>query len=86
MKVSLIKNTTNYNYYKTANYAPKISSLPFDSISFGVNRKERNYETVLTNIPKLPCACCGKIVIPENIFEKPLVNNYDVSAIEVLKA
>lgn len=85
MKISIINNTPTF--YKHRLQASKTSNtmLQFDTVSFGVSRKQRNYETVLTNIPKLPCACCGKVVIPENVFEKPLLKNYNIPATEVLK-
>ena len=63
----------------------KLQPLNADTVTFGVSRKEKNYETAMTNIPQLPCACCGKIMIPENVFERPIVKNYDISATEILK-
>lgn len=69
----------------TAVFSKKLRPLKYDTVSFGAGRKERNYETVLTNIPLLPCACCGRIVIPENVFDRPLLKNYDVPAYDVLR-
>ncbi len=87
MKIILTRNINYYTpYIKHTSHGVLLQPLKADTVSFSANRKERNYETALTNIPKLPCPCCGKIMIPENVFERPLVKNYDVSAVEVLRA
>ena len=62
----------------------RIAHEECDSVNFKATRKERNYETVLTNIPKLPCACCGTIMIPEKSFEKDFVKNYNAPASDIL--
>lgn len=86
MKITLHTNIP-ITKYKLKNDRGVIFSVPVrDTVSFKATRKERNYETALTNIPRLPCACCGKIMIPENVFERPLVKNYDIPAAPVLKA
>lgn len=56
-----------------------------DSVSFKARRKDKNYETVLTNIPKLPCACCGITMLPEKSFEKDLIKDCNRPGYEVLK-
>ena len=74
------------NVFNTKKNEKSGQTLPVqDSVSFGAKRKERNYETILTNIPKLPCACCGTIMIPEKSFEKEFVKDYDAPGGEILK-
>ena len=86
MKINLSTGINSYfPQIKPHKQQLKLQPLNADTVTFGASRKEKNYETAMTNIPQLPCACCGKIMIPENVFERPIVKNYDISATEILK-
>lgn len=56
-----------------------------DTVSFGVSRLDRNYETVFTNIPHNICARCGNEMVSENFFNKEYFKDYEIPASSLIK-
>ena len=71
------------HFFRRPNF--RITLSAGDSVSFKARHKDKNYETVLTNLPKLPCACCGITMLPEKSFEKDLIKDCNRPGYEVLK-